>query len=511
MDILRLNQPVLAFCTGLLAVSGFAPFVLFPLPVLALAALFAQWLYAKTARAAFKIGFAFGFGLFGAGTGWIYVALHDYGDMPFLLALPATALFSAFIALFPALAGYASQRILQAFRQETAKRATGPLACAYAALLLVMPALWALQEWLRGLLFTGFPWLTFGYSQAAASPLAGYAPLVGVYGVSLAVAVSAGLLALLWRARRNKQGKAALVALLILWSCGALLRNVEWTQPQGEPLKVSLMQGNVPQELKFREEKLVETLETYRRLVLQSDARLIVLPETALPLLRSEVPENYASILRDHVRQNGGDMLIGVFERDHGQYYNSVFTLGTAPSQSYRKNHLVVFGEFIPLCPLLGWFINEVLSIPMGDLARGGLPQPPLNVAGQKIAANICYEDVFGEEIIRALPEATLLVNLSNDAWYGDSHAAAQHNQMSQMRALESGRMMLRATNTGVTSVIGTDGRIRAMLPQHEEGVLNAEVQGYSGSTPYVRFGNALVLALIALMVGVGWRVGRKL
>jgi len=495
VNISRLNQPILAFCAGLLAVFGFAPLKLFLLPVVALALLFGQWLHAGNARAAASIGFAFGFGLFGAGIGWIYVALHDYGGMPFLLALPATALFAAFLALFTALAGYAQAKL----RAPT-----------WVSVVLVMPALWVLIEWLRGMILTGFPWLAFGYSQVEASPLAGYAPLFGVYGVSLAVAVSAGLLALVLQERWSRQGKAALAALAVLWLSGAALRTVEWTQPQGEPLKVSLVQGNIPQELKFREEKLVGTLETYRRLVLQSDARLIVLPETALPLQRDEVPENYVAILREHVRQNGGDLLIGAFERDHGLYYNSVFTLGTAESQSYRKNHLVVFGEFIPLRPALGWLINEVLNIPMGDLARGGLPQPPLNVTGQKVAVNICYEDVFGEEIIRALPEATLLVNVSNDAWYGDSHAAAQHNQMSQMRALESGRTMLRATNTGVTSIIGTDGRVRAVLPQHEEGVLNAEVQGYAGSTPYVRWGNVVVIGMIGLMLGVGWRIGRK-
>ncbi len=511
---MHLNQVAIAFLAGLLAVPGFAPFSFFPLPVFALAMLFASWLRAESPRAAAKSGWAFGFGLFGAGIGWIYVALHDYGDMPFLLALSATALFAAFIALFPALAGYVQARLQVA---------------SWVRLVLVMPALWVLLEWLRGLLFTGFPWLAFGYSQAAHSPLAGYAPLLGVYGVSLAVAVSAGLLACLWlredrgeaeghlpvsplrgQARLNRQGKAALAVLVVLWIGGVALRNVEWTQPQGEPLKASLLQGNIAQELKFRKEKLVGTLETYRRLALQSDARLIVLPETALPLLRHEVPENYAAILREHVRSNGGDMLIGAFEHDHGQYYNSVFTLGTAESQSYRKNHLVPFGEFIPLRPVLGWFINEVLSIPMSDLARGGLPQAPLNVAGQKIAVNICYEDVFGEEIIRALPEATLLVNVSNDAWYGNSHAAMQHNQIAQMRALETGRMMLRATNTGVTSVIGSDGRVQAMLPQHEEGVLSAQVQGYAGSTPYVRWGNAPVLGLLGLMLASAWGLRRR-
>ncbi|CAG0939771.1 Apolipoprotein N-acyltransferase [Gallionellaceae bacterium] len=495
MNILRLKRPALAFSAGLCSVLGFAPLSLFPFPVLALAALFALWQTADSARTASRLGFAFGFGFFGAGIGWIYIALHDYGDMPFLLALFATALFAAFLALFTALVGYAQARLQ---------------AAAWVRMVMVMPATWVLVEWLRGLIFTGFPWLTVGYSQAAASPLAGYAPLVGVYGVSLVVAISAGLLALLWQVRWSKRGQMAVAALVVLWSGGAALRAVEWTQAAGEPFRISLVQGNIAQELKFREEKLADTLEAYRKLVLQSDARLIVLPETALPVLRHEVPENYAEILRSHVRKNDGDILIGAFERDHGQYYNSVFTLGTAESQSYRKNHLVPFGEFIPLRPALGWFINEVLSIPMSDLARGGITQPPLKVAGQNVAVNICYEDVFGEEIIRALPEATLLVNVSNDAWYGNSHAAMQHNQISQMRALETGRMMLRATNTGVTSIIGRDGRIQQMLPQHEAGMLNGQVQGYVGSTPYVRWGNAPVLGLLVLMLAAAWWMHRK-
>jgi len=488
---LRLNKYIIAFCAGLLAVPGFAPLGIFPLPVLALTILFTQWQFAENARIAAKLGWCFGFGLFSAGVGWIYVALHDYGDMPFILALPATALFTAFLALFTALAAYAQARIP---------------APAWIRLTLLMPAIWVLLEWLRGTIFTGFPWLSFGYSQAAASPLAGYAPILGVYGVSLLLAVSAGLFSFLWLVRWSRQGKITMAILAMLWVSGVTLRTVQWTQAQGAPTKVSLIQGNIPQDLKFNQDKLVDTLETYRRLVQHSDARLIVLPETAIPLLQQQIPENYTAILRDHVRQNGGDIIIGAFEREQGRSFNSVFSIGTAPSQSYRKNHLVVFGEFIPLRPLLGWFINEVLNIPMGDLARGGTSQPPLAVAGQKVAMNICYEDVFGEEIIRPLPQATLLVNVSNDAWYGNSDAAMQHNQISQMRSLESGRMMLRATNTGVTSIIGRNGKILQMLPQHVEGTLNGMVQGYVGSTPYVRFGNALVMGLIALMlVGAEW------
>ena len=479
-----------AFASGLLCVFGFAPFGIYAIPVLALAALFTLWSRADRPRAAGWLGFAFGLGLFVAGIGWIYVALHDYGNMPLLLALPATLLFAAFIALFPALAGYMQARFSTNNKMLR--------------MVLAMPAIWMLIEWLRGTIFTGFPWLAMGYAHSD-SPLAGYAPLFGVYGVSLVAAVSAGLLAMLLRERWSRQGRVALAILVLLWVVGAALRSVAWTQPHGEPVSVALVQGNIAQDLKFDEDALAGTLETYRRLTLQNPARLTILPETALPLLRHEVPHELTGQLRDHAIKNGGDILIGAFERNNGSYYNGVFTLGTADEQHYRKQHLVPFGEFIPLRPLLGWFINGVLDIPMGDLARGDKRQAPLEVAGQRVAADICYEDVFGEEIIRALPEATLLVNFTNDAWYGHSHAAEQHNQISQLRALETGRMMLRATNTGVTSIIGADGRVLQQLPQHQEAVLNGMAQGYQGVTPYVRWGNAAALLLAALMLAYTW------
>lgn len=502
-----------ALLAGMSCVFGFAPFGIFPIPVLALAFLFTLWQRADTPRIAAWTGFAFGLGLFGAGISWIYIALHDYGDMPMLLAVPATMLFAAFLALFTALVGYAQTRFPVANGLRT---------------VLVMPAAWVSVEWLRGTIFTGFPWLTLGYAHSE-SPLAGYAPLLGVYGVSLVAAVSAGLVALLWRiyypepgiklskstspARLCEKGRGPyfLSALLLLWGIGALLRTVGWTQPHGEPFRVALIQGNIAQNLKFNEDALVGTLETYRRLVLQNGARLTLLPETALPMLRNEVPPVLVEQLVNQARQNGGDVLVGSFERDHGRYYNSVFTLGSAGEQHYRKQHLVPFGEFIPLRPLLGWFINGVLDIPMGDLTRGAEVQAPLDVAGQHVAVNICYEDAFGEEIIRSLPQATLLVNVTNDAWYGHSHAAAQHNQISQMRAMESGRMLLRATNTGVTSIIGADGKLLQQLPQHVEGVLLGMAQGYDGATPYARWGNAAVLLLIALILAGAWLGSKKI
>lgn len=484
----------LALLAGIVCVFGFAPFGIFPIPVLALAALFVLWQHADSPSTAAWLGFYFGLGLFSAGIGWIYIAMYEYGGMPLLLALLAALLFAAFWALLPALAGYMQARIPVSYGLR---------------ITLLMPAVWVLLEWFRGLLVTGFPWLVMGYAHSD-SLLAGYAPLFGVYGVSLAAAMSAGLLVYAWQVRWSKQGRLALVMLLIIWGAGALLRSIVWTQPNGEPFTVALVQGNIPQNLKFNEDALAGTLETYRRLVSQNPARLTVLPETALPLLRHEVPQSLIDQLRDHARQNGGDVLIGSFERDHGSYYNSVFTLGAADEQHYRKQHLVPFGEFIPLRSLLGWFINGVLNIPMGDLARGNAQQAPLDIAGQRVAVNICYEDVFGEELIRALPEATLLVNVTNDAWYGNSPVAAQHNQMAQLRAMESGRMMLRATNTGLTSIIGADGKVLQHLPQHVEAVLSGVAQGYEGYTPYVRWGNAAVLLLIMLILVGAWSRGRR-
>lgn len=495
MSLFIANPYLIAFIAGALAVSGFAPFDLFPLPVLALAVLF--WLWSRSPRPlqAAGLGFALGMGFFVFGIGWIYIALHEYGYMHPVLAGLATLLFAALISFPAALAGYLQARCKAAVS---------------VSILCLMPVLWTLAEWVRGLLFTGFPWLSVGYSQVPHSPLAGYAPLLGVYGVSLGVAASAGLLLFGLQARRSVAGKTALGGLCVLWLLGGALQQAEWTQVQGEPLEVSLLQGNIAQDEKFEEGTLIGTLETYRRLAEASTARLIVMPETALPLLRDNVPESYQTLLREQGQQNGSDILIGAFEKEDGRYYNSVYSLGSAESQHYRKDHLVPFGEFIPLRGVLGWFINEVLQIPMGDLASGGTHQRPLAVAGQQVAVNICYEDAFGEEIIRALPQATLLVNVTNDAWYGESNAAEQHNQMSQMRALETGRMVLRATNTGVTSVIGSDGRVLAQLPQHAEGLLTAKVQGYGGSTPYVRWGNAGMLVLSGLMLFAAWWMQRR-
>ena len=471
--MLRTIRPgIFALLLGAATVLGFAPYAWFPVPLFSLAALF--WLWQRHPSRGAWLGFAFGLGLFGVGVSWIYISLHTYGDMPAVLAAAATFLLAAFLALFPAATGYFYQRCRQ-------------------AALLSIPAMWMLGEWVRGWIFTGFPWLAVGYSQAPASPLAGYAPIVGVFGLSLILAWSAAALA--WQPRRFGW------IVLLIWMAGAGFKSISWTHPLGVPFSVSLLQGNIGQSIKWQPEQVPATLEQYREMVLQSQARLIVLPETAIPLFNDQVPPAYLEELAAHARRNGGDILFGIPERTlDGNYYNSVMSVGTANTQTYRKSHLVPFGEYIPLKPVFGP-ITQVLHIPLSDFSRGALTQAPFSIAGQQVAANVCYEDVFGNEIIRPLPLASILVNVTNDAWFGNSPAPWQHLQIAQMRSLESGRQMLRATNTGATAIIGVDGQVQRILPLFTRATLTATAQGYQGLTPFARWGDNLALIVAGMML----------
>jgi apolipoprotein N-acyltransferase len=469
---------VIAFLGGAATVFAFAPFELHPLAFFTLALLVHLWMDAPPRRCAW-LGFWFGLGLFGAGVSWVYVSLHQFGGMPAPLAGFATAAFCAFLALFPATAGWLQARV----PAPDAARAC-----------LVIPAAWVLFEWLLVWIFTGFPWLAVG-TTAAGWPLQGYAPLGGVYTVSFITVSVAGMLWLLVRRR-----PAFLLPLLLVLGIGEALRHVPWSAPAGEPVSVALLQGNIEQEMKFRPERYARIQETYARLAEGTGAQLIVFPETALPRLFHQVDPAYLARLDAAAKRNRGDLLLGVpYLGGRDAYFNSVLTLGTSTRQAYHKVHLVPFGEFIPFG--FGWVL-QWLSIPLSDFSRGAPDQPPLAVAGQRVAVNVCYEDVFGDEIARRAPEATLLVNLSNVAWFGDSLAPAQHLQIARLRAIETGRMHLTATNTGITAAIDRDGRVLRRLAQFTEGRLEIAAQGYSGTTPYVRLRDwPIVLASLFIFI----------
>ncbi len=473
---------------GAATVLAFAPIAHYPIAFVTLAVLVHLWMRAAP-RACFWIGFAFGLGFFGAGVSWVYVSLSRFGGMPLPLAAFATACFCALLALFPAAAGWLQARI----PAREPVRAT-----------LLIPAAWVLAEWLRSWVLGGFPWLAAGYASVG-SPVQGFAPITGVFGLSFVTLSLAGLLWMLAATRRRWVGVAAIVAWLAI---GQALRLVEWTQPEGERFSVALLQGNIAQDLKFRPERYERILETYARLVDETRARLIVLPETALPRVHDRVDPAYYERLQRAAGRNGGDLLLGVPYRDaFGRYYNSVLTLGTSPRQLYHKRHLVPFGEFVP--PGFAW-VMRWLNIPYSDFSAGAPRQETLAVAGQRVAINICYEDAFGDEIIRPLPEATVLVNVSNVAWFGDSLAPAQHLQIAQLRAAETGRMHLTATNSGVTAAIDRDGTVLLRLPQFVEGRLVAAVQGYAGATPYVRFGDWPAILFAALALVIATMLGRR-
>jgi apolipoprotein N-acyltransferase len=480
---------------GAACVLGFAPFYFWPVPIAALALLFASWERAATPRRAALAGYAFGLGYFLCGVSWVYVSLHDFGSMPAVLAGLATFLFCAYLALFPAAAGWLTRRYA----------ARNP-----ASILLLAAAAFTACEWLRGWLFTGFPWLNVGTSQVPGSPLAGYAPIVGGYGVTLAVAITAALLAAAARAfeSRTARLRVAGVAAVIL-ALGGILRWIDWGAPAGNPVKVALLQGNVAQELKWREEVRARTLLDYRDMIFAAQARVVLLPETALPAFFDQVPEDYLESIRAHARATGKEILMGIVEREQRagelDYYNTVLRL-VGPRQAYRKRHLVPFGEFIPP----GFrFVLAVLRIPLSDFATGGRGQAPIEAGGTSFAVAICYEDIFGEELIEQLPRAQVLLNVSNDAWFGRSFAADQHLQSSQMRALEASRWMVRATNTGVTAAIDEKGRVVSRLEAFTAGTLIADVVPRKGQTPYVLLGNLAALALTAALAALAWRIGR--
>lgn len=512
------RRVVLALLAGGASVFAYAPFEWYPLALIAIGVL--AWLLGGVARIrdGFALGFAWGFGAFVGGVSWLYVALERYGGVPAPLAALAIALFCAYLALYPALAGAAFVSLQRRVAARPARGAAAgeglvgadavggasPAVPVRSAALFA--ALWLLSEWLRGVVFTGFPWLAIGYAQTPSSPLAGLLPVLGVYGVG---GVSAFVAALCAFGLRTGGGRALLAwrPALVLFApfvAGFALLGHAWTQPVGAPLKVALVQTDFAQSLKWDPARFEEVLRVNLELARDAFAQpqppaLVVLPETTVPTLLDRLPEGYLEAFASLAGAAGGDLVMGAFHRDaEERIYNAAISLGTAPVQFYAKQHLVPFGEYSP--PLFGWFY-KLAQIPMSDQTRGARDQAPMRFGDQRVALNICYEDLFGAELIRALPAATLMLNISNLAWYGDSLAQPQHLQIARVRALETGRPMLRSTNTGMTALVQPDGSVTGVLAEFERGVLRVDAQGYAGLTPYARWGDWLAVGFALLIV----------
>ncbi len=497
-------RPLIPLLAGLLTVGAFAPFAVWPLAVVGPA----LWLWASaggTPRRWALDGWLFGLGLIGFGVSWLHLSVSQFGGVSPWLAAGINVLFVLVIAGY-----YAGLGWLLGWLQAR----DGRLGWRF---FLGGSALWVLMEWFRGWFLTGFPWLALGYSQVD-GPLAPLGPVLGVYGLSLALALAVFTLACLSRPGFSFHGRLGLVtAVCLAWLGAAALRPVQWTADGGAPIEAALVQGDIPQSEKWRKERLGISLRAYLDLSEAVWGRdLVIWPETAIPAFAHHIREGFLDPLHAKLRQQGGELLLGipVWEEgaDGGRYFNAVIRLGAEPGQ-YFKRHLVPFGEFMPLerllRPLLEW-----IRIPFSGFSADESEPAVMTLAGLPAGVSICYEAAFGNEVIQTLPEAQFLVNVSNDAWFGDSIALPQHLQIARMRSLETGREMARATNTGISAFIDHKGRVKARSETNRAMVLTGRIQPRSGATPYVRFGNWPVILLLSSILAAAAvpikRQGRK-
>ncbi len=485
------SWPLLSFFAGALTTLAFAPFDFSWLVFLTLAFAFYYW-HRLPLKQAVISGWLFSLGLQCSGVSWIFHSLYTHGSAPAVFAALLIFLLCCYLSIYIALAVYVVNRFLPA---KPVLR-----------LMLFYPAGWVVFEWLQGYVMTGFAWMQIGYTQIDL-PLSGFAPLFGNHAVGGLVALCAGSLVVLFnygRAKQYRQGLIIIIPVIALWLVAGLLKTISWTQADGEAINVSVIQGNIKQIDKWKLQMKQPTMKLYRELSLtQKDVDLFVWPETAVPDYQHRV-RPYIKQLRADMKLQDADLLLGIFvKNEQKRVLNSVLNVD---GQVYHKRHLVPLGEFIPLRFLIEFF-NRFVKIPMSDIASGDEDQPLLTAAGVPLGLSICFEDAFARDVIKDLPEAKLLINVSNDAWFEDSHEPHQHHAIARMRALEAGRYMIRSTNTGITSFIGPHGDVIKQLPQFETGVLNGQVLPLVGATPFVRWGDGLIVVLSSLLLAAfaGW------
>ena len=461
------------------------------LQILAMAVLVGTMQCAASVRQAAWLGGMFSTVALSATFWWLYVAMHTYGGLHAVLAM------SAIVALAAALSLYYAAACALYWQFARLRPVWSCLAFA---------ALWTLAELARGIWLTGFGWGAAGYAHID-GPLAGFAPWVGAYGIGALAAWLAATLAMLPRV-----GWGPRMALVLVLALGHWLPSGvgPWSTDAGT-LSVTLLQGDIPQDEKFETGSGVPTaLQWYGEHLMAAKTSLVVAPETAIPVLPQQLPDAYWGALEQRFSRGEQAAMVGIPLGSYAAgYTNSVIAL--RPGQSglwrYDKHHLVPFGEFIP--PWFKWF-TALMQIPLGDFNRGPLGQPSFAWQGQRLAPNICYEDLFGEELGARFEDAaqapTIFVNVSNIGWFGNTIAIDQHLQISRMRALEFERPFVRATNTGATAIVDHHARVVVALPRHTRGVLVGEVQGRTGLTPFAKWVSALGLwpiwlSAIALLV----------
>ncbi|RCV91944.1 apolipoprotein N-acyltransferase [Billgrantia montanilacus] len=475
---------LLALAAGVLSTLTASPFELWWLGPIAAGLMALGIHHLSPLQASFK-GWFYGVGLFGSGASWVYVSIHDYGYTGVPLAIFLTTLFVCCMALFFAATLWLYRRL------------TGPRLA-----FLTFAGAWVLGEWLRTWLFTGFPWLLLG-SAHVDSPLAPWAPIGGVYLLSL-LTVLTGTLAVEFLRRRWW----AVAPMAAFW-LAPLVLPIQWTSPAGEPLRVALLQGNLPQLIKWTPEGQRMAANTYLEMTREQadDIDLIIWPEAALPMFEDEatpILERAQSAMPP-----GSALLTGVLQREgRGLYYNSVIGVGNTEGE-YRKAHLVPFGEYLPLERWLRGTI-AFFDLPMPAMTPGPEGQPPIQAVGTTIGNAICYEIIYADLVADRARDSELLLTVSNDTWFGESIGPLQHLQMARLRALENGRYVVRATSNGVTAIIDPQGRITARAPQFETTYLTGEATPMQGLTPFTRTGSWPVWLLAVLLVLPGIWLRRR-
>lgn len=485
----RVGQ-LLLFLFGAMTTLTFAPFGLyFLMPVVMLPVMFV-WVFTPP-RASAKLSFWYGAGLFLSGTYWLYISIHVFGQAPLWVAMLIMVGLVLIMSAYCAAAGW----IISRLAEGSARR-----------LLFVGPAAWVTIEWLRGWLMSGFPWLAAGYSQID-STLAGWVPLVGVYGASVVTVLSSA--ALLGAVIEKGRARWLYAGTVILpWVVGAALQPIQWTEATDGSLRTTIVQGGVSQDRKWAADEFKPTLELYRNALLEyHDSDLVIWPEVAIPSTIDQV-ERYIGEWQSDIQSQPRTLLFGILERDleARKVFNSVVMLNGHDRQIYRKRHLVPFGEYFPVPDFVRKWMR-LMSLPTSDMSAGDEDQPLLEgLSGDKMAVAICYEDAYGAEQLYALPEASVLINVSNDAWFGDSIAPHQHLEIARMRALEAGRYVVRATNNGVSAFIGPKGELLDTAPQFEYAVMTMDIIPHTGATPFVRGGNwPVITLLLGILAWFSW------
>ncbi len=481
-----MQRYLLYLFSGVISVLAFSPFKLWWASVISISLLL---LVLKQQRESqpFKAGYLYGIGMFGGGVSWIFNSLYDFGNAPWLAAAGMTLVATLVLSLFPA-------AVVSVYINLCKRMSNNVLQ------VIAFTSIWVLLEWLRSWVLTGFPWLLIGHTLVD-SPLLGIIPILGVFGGSAVVVIIAASMVHVLTAQLADQVKW-LIFIGVFAGINYSLDSIQWThQASAQPVKVAAVQANIPFDMKWDKSRRNDVYQAYVDLTREHwDSQIIVWPETAIPTFYRVANQDFIPVFTRELNQHNVELISGVFTYEPGteRIFNSLVTLGNEV-QIYNKQHLVPFGEYLPLRWIFEFF-RALVTIPMSDLSAGE-GSSILNLQDIPVGVSICYEAAYGNEIVRALPTAELLINVTNDAWFGNSFAPHQHLQIARSRSLETGRYMIRAANTGVSAIIDARGRITAQSSQFVDAVVTADVWPMQGITPFIRWGNWAIISSLSVLL----------